>query len=300
MKKNLVKIFAIVMSAVSCSCSSVDDEAPVMESRSDVEVITDADCVMLKSRTSQDLEWKQILKFKDYASYERVVAQLQEMDENQRMDYFEQLGFEGAYLILKKADAELDEIFDDDTIDSTEFSSKLEEIKAKYSEVLSFENEMEGDVTPHLKFNDPEKELVGSAEGFVVIGEEIVEPQDGIQPLGEIVKTCEVSVKNGDYKSFLSVGRIGIYFAFKTQTYKKKFLSIKRDTNCGHDAYLEISDRTGVRISEIIKTKTGKWKLNLRGDEINGVNVTVKIVDFSCTRNPDNKASKTFENIVMK
>lgn len=58
------------------------------------------------------------------------------MTENERFTYFQQLGFEGAYILWEQADRELDKIFDMESDDSHLIQEMINTYKDKYSDIF--------------------------------------------------------------------------------------------------------------------------------------------------------------------
>ncbi|MDE5961054.1 MAG: DUF4848 domain-containing protein, partial [Duncaniella sp.] len=229
-------VITVIMALCFSACGSDDELIPVSDSSTGVMVAKQSDYMVSQSRSSDD---RQILVFPDKESFHQTVEMLKEMTEGARIQYFDSIGFKGAYSLLHNANLELDVIFDNESLDSCEFQNEIYKYIDKYHDMLAFnreEDRMEDeywDVTPSLIFNDENMYYVGSVDGNVVIGDELVSqtstlvagPEEIITP---IVKTCEVSINHGKYKSFLSIGRKGPYFAFKVQTYRKKGFTIKQ------------------------------------------------------------------------
>ena len=79
-----------------------------------------------------------VLHFKDEQVYSETLRQLKNMTENERFTYFQQLGFEGAYILWEQADRELDKIFDMESDDSHLIQEMINTYKDKYSDIFSF------------------------------------------------------------------------------------------------------------------------------------------------------------------
>lgn len=241
-----------------------------------------------------------------------TISMLKEMTDDDRLEYFRDLGFEGAYSLRNKADVELDKIFDNEGLDSCEFRQEIYSYIDKYKGLFKFKSEEdcsateEWDVSPYLTFDDDDMQYVGSIDGYVVIANELVGPKNinllDATPSGpintKIVKTCEVCVNHGKYKSFLSVGRKGLYFAFKVQTYRKKGFTTKHDNNCYHIGNLEISDSKHVGGANI-NHRRGEYTLPWEIKSFD-MKVKIQITDFHDLGHPDEKVSKTFTDVIMK
>ena len=93
-----------------------------------------------------------VLHFKDEQVYSETLRQLKNMTENERFTYFQQLGFEGAYILWEQADRELDKIFDMESDDSHLIQEMINTYKDKYSDIFSFNTVDLFDVTPYFPF----------------------------------------------------------------------------------------------------------------------------------------------------
>lgn len=310
MKKLFNYVSVISVAAVLFACGNSEDVLNgAADGASNVEVVSLSDYLPQSSRADEMADGAKVLKFKDKETFSRTIAQLNGMDENQRLKYFEELGFDGAYTMQRHADVELEAIFDDESLDSCAFYREIAAYINKYNGMFCFQKEDETDVTPNLKFEDDNMALVGTIDGYAVIGDKLVgastmaaEPTGPIPIKIDIVKTCEVSVKNGKYTSYLSLGRIENHFAFKTQTYRKKFVSTKYDNevvhigdivvkeltalNNGFSTHIEATGKVTDRFPAFLNSKLQKWD--------------VQFTNFYSSKHPENKASKTFNNISMK
>ena len=90
--------------------------------------------------------------------------------------FFNDLGFKGAYSSLKEADDELDKIFDIE--DDNAFLEAYKEFKDKYEDTYLFNTENTYDLSPYLPFTDAELELLGSNQGYLIIGNEVIAPNN--------------------------------------------------------------------------------------------------------------------------
>ncbi|MCM1355872.1 MAG: DUF4848 domain-containing protein [Staphylococcus sp.] len=302
MKTSIKFLSVLTISAAMFSCSN-DEPAKVSDaSTKGVEIVSLSDYLPQISRSGEPSE--KVLKFSDKAAYDNMISQLKNMDADSRIEYLTDLGFESAYVKWKQADAELEAIFDDESLDSCAFGKEVASFVEKYEDTYNFYQEDETDVTPRLKFEDKDMALVATSDGHVVIGDELVTASLlAAVPTGpmdtSIVKTCEASVKNDKYTSFLSVGRIGDTFAFKTQTYRKKNFGTKYAEDVIHIGDLLIADAAGHVISTHIETGRGTWKLYGTVSSFN-MYLDIIIADFHSSKRPDNKVTKEFKNIVMK
>lgn len=119
-----------------------------------------------------------VLHFQNEQAYEYILSQLQDMTMDEKVAFFEELGFEGAFMYMRNADEELDEIFDIE--DDNTFLEAFNNYKTKHDGVLVFKDEEEYDLTPSFTFENEEMELLGNIAGYVVIGDELVDSDEGI------------------------------------------------------------------------------------------------------------------------
>lgn len=189
-----------------------------------------------------------VLHFRNEQVYLRTIAKLNEMSIEERNVYFKELGFDGAYMLWKQADEELDQIFDN------EYTPRLEklinEYKIKYECLFSFNTLDKYDVTPYFSFTDNDLSLVGNIKGYVVIGNELKAPRNNTPTYGiaEMTVTTRVaisgknksgfigfpratlSITNDNYESTMTIGRMinGNSFAVLFNTKRKVALWKKR------------------------------------------------------------------------
>ncbi|WP_300877573.1 DUF4848 domain-containing protein [uncultured Duncaniella sp.] len=302
-------IYAILMLLTSIGFTACSNDEPMQENanrNTEIFVGKLSDYMSISSRT---MENDQVLVFPDDATYQQTVAMLKEMSDAEITEYFNNLGFDGAYLFLNKANEELDAIFDNESLDSEEFSSEIQKFKEKYSGVLKFknfdvENDVEIDDTPALNFSDEAIEYVGSTNGYVIVDGKVVGatvsraaeyPQDT-----SFKNSYEVCINHGKYKSFLAVGRCAIRLAFRVQTYRQKFLHKKYDTRCLHRGYYEMSD--GKAFFHVGLNHHGGVYVLPNNASIYDINsyFDLKIVDFHDDYHEDEKLSKDVKNVHMK
>lgn len=115
-----------------------------------------------------------VLHFKNQQIYYQTISKLNEMSADERNAYFKKIGFEGAYMLWKQADDELEQIFEN--VDTLQLEKLIGKYKIKYGHLFSFNLIDKFDVTPYLSFTDNELSLVGNIKGYVVIGEELKAP----------------------------------------------------------------------------------------------------------------------------
>lgn len=200
-----------------------------------------------------------VLRFKDEESYIRILNKLDKMSEEEKTAYFTELGFEGAFTLWNQADEELENIFEEEN--SSRMEQDIHKFKEKYSGMFAFNTTDTYDVTPYFKFTDENLALVGNIAGYVVIGNRLKtaknmtptydsgEPEGSmtdysinpgpIQPGFKDFKNASLTIKNGKYKSTMTIGRIvnGNSFAVKFIT-KKKVLFWHKKVKSGYSAVL--------------------------------------------------------------
>lgn len=102
------KIFGCILSACMIvsllSCNSENEFiGSAQETIPDVEVST-MDMWVKETRSVSEYLNMPVLHFKDEQVYSETLRQLKNMTENERFTYFQQLGFEGAYILWEQAD----------------------------------------------------------------------------------------------------------------------------------------------------------------------------------------------------
>lgn len=306
MKKILffLTVLATVLGMQSCSNADEPQIAAGTQER-DYEVVYVGDLSTPTTRANVDATQtsEQILKFKDQAAYDRTLASVKAMDGAARLEFFNKIGFDGAYTLLNKADEELDKAFDlAETTDSISGVAIIRECVEKYSGILTFNETDPSDVTPSLPFVDEKAELLGNKNGYVMVGDNLIAPKaaaPGPVYNGSFIKYgAEVKVKNGKYTSYFRLGRIGVNMAFQLETYRRILGIKKSDKNCCYDGNLEIYSN-GKSEKAIIHNGKGNWKLYSLASAYTP-RVNMKMTNFSSTRNNNNKVSKTITNILVK
>lgn len=301
MKKFLCYLTIVMMALVIASCSNNDEpQFDAASTTSDFEVITLSDSPV--TRSTEENSAKQILKFKDQTAFDRTLAKVKEMNDSEKRVFFNEIGFDGAYMLLNKADEELDYAFDlAETVDSISGVKIIRDCVAKYDGILKFSDTDLSDVTPCLPFSDEKAELLGNSKGEIMIGNQLVAPQAAPGPVYNgsfITYKAEVKVKNGKYTSYFRLGRIGQNMAFELETYRRIIGIKKSDKKCCYDGDLEIWSNGKSEKARIHNGK-GAWKLYSLASAYTP-RVNIKMTDFSSTRNSNNKVSKTITNILVK
>lgn len=262
-----------------------------------------------------------VLQFKDEATYNNTVNKLKTMSEKERKVYMKTLGFTSAEQVLNTADEELDDIFEIE--DENIFKSSLSKFQEKYRGLLAFDETDTYDVTPYLSFNDSIMNFVGNAKGYVVIGNHLVGPQNDtpnftgtytvttksntrasvpgpIQPGFRSFNGASLTIKNGKYKSTMTLGRIvnGNSFAIEFVTKKKQFLW-KKKVKASYSLNLEMSS-SKFHHSNIVTCPSGPTIciLNLPIDFV-GTVFDASVTNFKSSRG-NTIGSATFKNIQVR
>lgn len=297
-------VFATVIGMQSCSNADEPQIAAVSQEK-DYEVVYVGDHSTPVSRADVEATQtsEQILKFKDQATYDRTLASVKAMDESDKLEFFNKIGFDGAYTLLNKADEELDRAFDlAETTDSISGVAIIRDCVEKYNGILMFSDTDPSDVTPSLPFADENAKLLGSKNGYVMVADKLLAPQAAapgpVYNGGFIKYEAEVKVKNGHYTSYFRLGRIGTNMAFQLETYRRIVGIKKSDKKCCYDGDLEIYSNGKSEKARIHNGK-GDWKLYSLASAYTP-RVNMKMTNFSSTRNSNNKVSKTITNILVK
>ncbi len=288
------------------SCSNADEpQATAVPQEKDYEVVYVGEFSSSVSRSSAESAQpsEQILKFKDQAAYDRTLASVKAMDESVKLEFFNKIGFDGVYMLLNRADEELDKAFDlAETTDSISGVAIIRKCVEKYNGILAFSETDTSDVTPSLPFVDENAELLGNKNGYVMVGDNLIAPKaaaPGPVYNGSFIKYgAEVKVKNGKYNSYFRLGRIGVNMAFQLETYRRILGIKKSDKNCCYDGNLEIYSN-GKSEKARIHNGRGDWKLYSLAS-VYSPRINMKMTNFSSTRNSNNKVSKTITNILVK
>lgn len=312
---SIITLFSI-SSLTSCNNETVEFIEQT-ETNSAIRVVNLSDYMSACTRSSDSISDEQVLKFPDERSYNQTLDKIRKMSESEKSDYFQKIGFDGAYTILKRADNELETIFDMDDTDSVAVCNEVNNYLTKYNGILAFNDSDRYDVTPSLKFEGKDIELVGSINGYVVVGDSLyhgdpftmtssTNPRGELTPSkmpynGYFIEYKNVKVKNGKYSSFLRIGRKGQYIAFKTETYRKILFWKKYDKRSGYDAKLTISSQNGQTArSYDIHCLMGEWNLQGAQAGLFSPYMNIRVSDFSSTRNPKNKKSETFNYVLVR
>lgn len=259
----------------------------------------------------------QVLQFKDEAVYTATLNKIKDMSVEEKSAYFKKLGFNGAYQILDNADNELDSIFDIE--DRDVFERELTSFKSKYNGILTFNTDDEYDASPYLQFTDEDMALVGNIQGYVVIGNKLVAPKlleptfdkdndstdvvltraatGPIQPGFKAFKNSSLTIKNGKYKSTMTIGRIvnGNSFCVEFVTKKKQFLW-KKSVKASYTAVLEMSSSKFHHINNVFCPYGKRWAILNLPIETVGTIFNATVTNFKSSRG-NAVGSATFKDI---
>lgn len=297
----------------SCGNENEPELKELSTQTDDVKVAKISDFISTVSRTSDSDET--VLQFKSQEVYDSIIAKLKSMSDSERKAYFDNLGFKGAYTTLQDADEELDKIFDSEE-DSLTICRRIENYLLKHQDTLAFNEEDPTDVTPNLTFEDEDAAIVGSVNGYVVIGNEVKLPEESKvsipevsakktkanpQPVysGKFIKfdRCTLEIKNKKYRSTISMGRMGSFMAFRTETFKKILFFKKKDNNVGHNCVVILTRGNNKAVINV-RTKNGNFRTGISAYDYSPVfNVTMQ--NFWSTRGSA-MDSKTFYNVIVK
>jgi hypothetical protein len=244
-----------------------------------------------------------VLEFDNQQVYEETINKLNEMTAEEIEAYFESIGFEGAYTLLSRADNELEEIFDIE--DSVAFENRLQEYKIKYGDIFKFNDIDLYDASPYLPFTDDNAALIGNVYGYVVVDSTLIEPADTIptfevddyetdnqgaltriaygiiQPRFKAYKNASLTIKNGKYKSTMTLGWIieSNTLAIDFVTKKQAFLH-KKTVSATHSVRL-IIDSANYYNNKMVRcpSKARYVDLNLPLQVV-GKTFTAAFIDF--------------------
>lgn len=317
LSKHAHLMMAVCLALGFASCSNEEEIVSQSNNNSspEVEVSRMSDWLPDTRSPSDGLADMPVLRFQNKQVYNQTIEKLSNMTKEDRDTYFEKLRFDGAYTLWNRADEELDQIFD--TEDTLRIEKLINDYKAKYGNIFSFNTIDTYDVTPYFTFTDNELSLVGNIKGYVVVGNTLKAPEVStptydvdeetvstralhpgpIQPGFKGFKDASVAIKNGKYRSTMTIGRIvnGNSFAveFKTQ---KKVLFWKKNVAAGYSADLAM-DSSKFHHKNKVFCPYGKEVsiLNLRIETV-GNAFDAKVNNFTSSRGKT-VGSQIFKNI---
>lgn len=261
LSKHAHLVMAVCLASGFASCSNEEEIVSQSNNNSFPEVEVSRMSVWLPGTRggSDGLADMPVLRFSNEQVYNQTIERLNNMTKENRDTYFERLGFDGAYTLWNRADEELEQIFDME--DTLRIEKLINDYKAKYSSVFSFNTIDSYDVTPYFTFTDNELSLVGNIKGYVVIGNTLKAPEVNtptydvdeetvstralhpgpIQPGFKGFRDASVTIKNGKYRSTMTIGRIinGNSFAVEFKT-RKKVVFWKKNVAAGYSADLSM------------------------------------------------------------
>lgn len=312
---HLMMAVCMALGIVSCSNEEEIVSQSVNNSYLEVEVSRMSDWLPGTRNASDGLADMPVLHFPNEQVYNQTIEKLSNMPKEDRDTYFEKLGFDGAYTLWNQADEELEQIFD--TEDTLQIEKLINDYKVKYSNIFSFNTIDSYDVTPYFTFTDNELSLVGNIKGYVVVGNTLKAPEVStptydidedavstralysgpIQPGFKGFKDASVAIKNGKYRSTMTIGRIvnGNSFAVEFKT-KKKVMFWKKSVAAGYSADLAM-DSSKFHHKNKVFCPYGKEVsiLNLRIEAVGNV-FDAKVENFTSSRGKT-VGSQVFKNI---
>lgn len=254
---HLMMAVCLALGIVSCSNEEEIVSPSNNNSSLEIEVSKMSDWLPGTRSASDGLAGMPVLHFPNEQVYNQTIEKLSNMTKEDRDTYFEKLGFEGAYTLWNRADEELEQIFD--TEDTLKIEKLINDYKVKYNNVFSFNTIDTYDVTPYFTFTDNELSLVGNIKGYVVVGNTLKAPEVStptydvddeavstralyagpVEPGFKGFKNASVGIKNGKYRSTMTIGRIinGNSFAVEFKT-KKKVMFWSKSVAAGYSADL--------------------------------------------------------------
>lgn len=252
-KKNLNHLLAVLSLVFGLSSCSNDDNLSTTtgkdERQPDVEVSTVGQWTAHEDNGTRSVSAEAddpVLHFRNEEVYNRISKELMKKSDHERMDYFKQIGFKGAFAQMVEADNELEKIFDND--DPALLQRLISGYKEKYKDRFSFNPTDTFDVTPNLPFEDEKLALVGNMRGKVVVGNRLIQPGTAstrafptgpIEPGFRASKSASITIKRKKYKSTMTLGRIvnGYSMAVEFKT-TKKVLLWRKSVRASHSANL--------------------------------------------------------------
>lgn len=306
MNKLLTFIAVMVITLMTIACSNQDEPAMQDSQSKGFQVVRLSD--YLESSRSID-PYEVALKFDDEESYNETLEKVKKMDETEKRNFFNQIGFKGAYMIYDKSSAELDSILDavDEKVpsDSIKLRNMLKHFITKYDGILVFPGLDTDDYTPYFPFSDTNAEILGNKNGVVIIGDSVVQPQQKAYGPTMVddgrfreVPKAKVTIKNGKWESGLVIGRMGDELAFHTYKKRKKIFCTRYENRFYHEADVKIEGDNGNYLTFHFKRVPGPQPLGVSAKSF-GIRFNFYVKDFYCETSPKNKLTKTIRNIMM-
>ena len=146
LKKTLILTIFITNIVVLAGCSSFDEPNQKNGSQiSSIEVVKLKNYLPNTRGKEPSIGDDELaLKLRDREQYDSLLNELRRMSEKQRLDYFNQIGFNGAYSIMKRAEEDLDDIFnavDANKIDSVQMDRVIKCYRENYAGIFVFSQE---------------------------------------------------------------------------------------------------------------------------------------------------------------
>lgn len=204
-----------------------------------------------------------ILQFKDEAAYNRITDELKRKTAEERVAYFEKLGFNGAYRQLMQADDELEQIFLN-ADDSIQFVNKIAEFKSKFGNKFYFDESDTLDITPYLNFEDEKLSLVGNILGMAVVGNKIIRPNKLsptlVQQSRFLPNFAAAKGKNGRFTNIYKVKKHVKKYSTITFGYIRESRTLALYFSTQHKVFCRIKNvRKDIAYSVKLKLNNGGW-----------------------------------------
>lgn len=309
-KKNVTYLLTLLCLVCGLSSCSNDDTLSTVinngDTQPDVEVSTVGQWIEHGGEASRSISAEAdepVLHFKNEEVYNRVTQELMKRSDFDCMNYFKQIGFNGAFSQFIEADNELEKIFDNE--DPILLQQLISEYKDKYKNKFSFNSTDTFDITPNLPFDDEKLTLVGNMHGMVVVGNKLIRsssvstlayPNGPIEPGFRASKGASITIKHKKYKSTMTLGRIvnGNSMAVEFKTTKKALLWKKR-VRASHTANLGYN---GGPLIPVFCPAGAKFTILNINTQPFSPTYSAEIKDFKSSKCPVS-GNATFENIVL-
>lgn len=323
--KTLIAFVLVVCQALLISCNNTEEAyESTSESKAPFTVVNISDYLPQARRWQRDsIPSGTVLKFDSEDDFQRTYNELKHMSIAQRFAYFQRIGFANAEMILDRADEELEQIFD--LNDFNAFSDSINSFKQKYKDEFVFNDSDQYDVTPYLAFSDDQRLLLGNAQGYVVVGNELTLPSNTtpsdassniysyengqlksisvgtLQPGFRAYGNTSLTIKNGKYRSTMTFGHIvnGDSFAIEFVTKRKRFLW-KKKVKASYSLNLELKNSRYDRSVHVTCPAGPRFCiLGIPTAEVFGNTCNVYVSNFKSSRG-NASGSATFNNIRVK
>lgn len=156
MRNFLLKSLLLICAVTFFSCDNMEDVAQNSDlSENSIEVLDN-----------------NIVRFKNSETYHSIVDRLMLLNEADRLNYMDSLGFNSQYVLLRKSDKELEDICE--VVDPNLFSEKYGDFRKKYNDIFMFNDIDLEDLSAYSKIIDPAHELFSNNKGEFLIGDSLI------------------------------------------------------------------------------------------------------------------------------